>query len=84
MEALVDIRAARRFANRVQVQAAESGLEVVEGFEMCALLPRPFRKPGPDGGSELDQGIVHGFLMMGLNPAFSSLPFASANCFRSV
>src|ERR1017187_5120471 len=31
-----------------------------------SFTERPLRKPGPGGGSELDQGIVHGFLMMGL------------------
>ena len=43
MEALVDVGAARRFADRVQVQLAQIRLQLVQRFEMrarsCAPTP---------------------------------------------
>jgi hypothetical protein len=45
VEALVDVGAARRFADGVQVPLPQSALEPVERFEMRAALARPFRQP---------------------------------------
>ena len=38
MEALVDIRAARRLADRMQIQPAQIGFQAMERFEMRAGL----------------------------------------------
>lgn len=45
MEALVNIRATSRFANRVQIARAQFRLQKVDGLEMRSTFSKPLRQP---------------------------------------
>ena len=74
MEALVDIRAARRFAHRVQVQRAQIGFQRDAAIRnACALLRAHSGRRGAGGRAESAQGVGHGFYFIQLvKPASSS------------
>jgi hypothetical protein len=44
MKTFVDVRAARRFADRVKVESAQFRFQFVQRFEMRRALTRPFRQ----------------------------------------
>src|SRR5262249_40169035 len=77
MEALVNVRAARRLANRVQVQLPQTAFQAVERFGMRPSFARPFRQawtgaPQPD----LYECVTHYFRTSLLKPALSRLLLA--------
>ena len=76
MEALVDVRAARRFAHRVQLQLAQSALQVIQRFEMRPAPPRPLGQARTLGrgrrcAANLNQRINHACTAPGWKPAVS-------------
>ena len=56
MEAFVDVGAAGGFADGVEVERAQSGFELVEGFEMGVGTARPFGEARARG-VDLDQWL---------------------------
>ena len=51
MKAFMHVGAARRFADGVQMQPAQLGLEIVDGVGMLARLAEPSGKRGAAGVS---------------------------------
>src|SRR6202012_1158195 len=81
VEAFVDIRAARRFADSMQIQRAQTGFETVQRFEMRGAAARPFRQAGPRERIDLNQRLIHKpyFCTKALaKPSDFSFAFASA------
>ena len=70
----MNIGAARRFADRMEVQLPQSALESVERGEMCTALTGPLRQARPRASAKLYQRVAHGFLKRLVIPA-------SSNCF---